>query len=162
MLDTRDVERLAALEVQNPVRGFAWLWKGRDHSIDASDYDAQALAAAGIVAENGHFFREVENTARPFQRVLEGNNRELAILHITCNADITQQTYNGRTNLGFSVLHVTKKTDARAYDNPQVNRVSYFINADNHLFEDVKAIDLDRTARLGANDPQNPVAQTFQ
>jgi len=160
MLDAGDVERLSALEVQNPVRGFAWLWKARSHAVDASDYDAPELDAAGIVAENGHFFSDVES-ARPFRPVVEGKSRDLAILHITSNADITLQKYNERTNIGFSVLNVTHKKDARAYDKPQINRISYFVNADNQTFDDVKAIDLDRTVRLAATDPENPVTRTF-
>jgi len=119
-----------------------------------------------IVAKTMAFGKLTERVFPQAQRFLDapaGMARELVILRLVSNADLASQTVtaSGNSALGFSVLHVTKKADARAYDKAQVNKVTFFVNSGANIFDLEKTIDLDRTTRLGAHDKSNPIQQLY-
>lgn len=154
-VDAATAEAFAAIEIGNPVRGYA-------RQAGEGDYDPDALSSDAIVEDNGRFFLLLEAAGHSFERRLQGKGRELVVLRLTTNADITHQKFHGDTMMGFSVIHMTRHPDARGYDLPQLNRVSYFIHAGDDRFDPVADVDIDRTKRLGARDPTNPVAQLFE
>jgi hypothetical protein len=146
-----------SMEVQNPLRGFAW--SSQPSSVD---YDPQGLLERTIEEKNARAAVQFADAAKLRTRVVEGDGRELLVLRTTSNADMTEQSYEGRTMLGFSVLHVQRKSDARAYDAPQVNRVTMYINNGGGQFGLVKDVALDRAARVRMGDPANPINRLFQ
>ncbi len=159
-LDGDQTKLLDSLEVQNPLRGASWLDKALGH--DTPDYDPTALGQQGITQANAVFYQDLAYVAGKTQRKLQGQGRELVILRLTSNADLTSQQYAGTTMMGFSVLFLTHQTtDGRGYDLPQVNRVTYFINQGSDAFSQVRTIALQRTTHFGAHDQANPVAQLF-
>jgi hypothetical protein len=177
-IDDLAVKKFASREIENPVRGFASV--ERQHPFSSNrpsdltdphaaarrvDYDPNELEEAEIDRRVRAYATLFETAAKTVHRTLDapaGKPRELAILRLTCNADLTSQKYQTRAMYGFSVLTMSKRTDARAYDNPQVNRVTFFINAGNDRFDLVKTVDIDRTVKITTSDPKNPVGQLFQ
>lgn len=81
---------------------------------------------------------------------------ELAIVRFTSGADLSSQTYDGQSMFGYSVLHVTKQSDA-----PRVNRLSFFIHTGVDAFAKVQTVDLDRTKSVKTRDATNPVQELF-
>lgn len=177
-IDDLAVKKFASREIENPVRGFASVERQRPFSSnrpgDLTDphaatrrveYDPNELEEAEIDRRVRAYATLFETAAKTVHRTLDapaGKPRELAILRLTCNADLTSQKYQTRAMYGFSVLSLSKRTDARAYANPQVNRVTFFINAGNDRFDLVKTVDIDRTVKITTSDPKNPVGQLFQ
>jgi hypothetical protein len=92
---------------------------------------------------------------------VEGDRRELAILRLTSEADMTPQSFDGKSMLGFSVFQVSRRSDARKYEAAQINSVTYYLD-DDGSFSQVKTVPLDRTRRFGRNDADNPVHQLFE
>ncbi len=153
-LSSAEAERFAALEVANPLRGFSKT--GGEGEYDPSDVDHQKL-----IDDNAAFFGMLQAAAQDVNRHLGGEGRELAVMRLTCNADMTQQEYGDLPMMGFSLLHVSRRDDARGYSQPQINDVTYFMNTGSGAFQQVATVGLDRTTRLGADDPLNPVATLF-
>jgi hypothetical protein len=147
----------ASMEVQNPLRGFAW-----STQPSSADFDPQGLQSWSVDQRNARAAVHFEEMAKRHTRVVQGAKRELLILRSTSNAEMNHQKYAGRTMIGFSILHLEKKNDARAYDAPQINRVTMYINAGAGAFDLVKDVPLDRTARVRMDDPTNPVNRLFQ
>jgi len=156
-ITSEQAAKLAGLEVQNPVRGFSWI----SFNGNGEGYDPAALAKAGITTANGNFFLAAGLAAQNFERKLQGAGRELAIMRLTSNADLANQSYQGKPMMGFSTLEVTKKSDKRNYDRAQVNQATYFINTGESHFDRVKSVDLDRNARMTTTDSTNPVYKLF-
>ncbi len=144
----------ASLEVQNPVRGFAFQGGG-------SEYDEKALSAGAVGKNNPEFWKTYEASAAASIIKLGGQARELAVLRLTSNADLTAQRHNGNTMLGFSALTLSKKADRRGYPRAQINAVAYFINSGSLKFDPVKEVPIDRNVRLGARDVDNPLRALF-
>ncbi len=181
-IDDLSVQKFATLEIENPVRGFATVEGAHPYAAvslagDAlvareamstprrPDYDPSELDLTAATAKVRAYATEYQRAAQEIHRTLDAPGqkaRELAILRLTCNADLTKQTYNTRPMFGFSVLTMSKKNDARGYDRPQLNRVTFFINAGKDRFDLVRAVDLDRTVKVDTSDPKNPVGQLFR
>lgn len=177
-IDDWAVKKFASLEITNPVRGHAEVERQRPYSTFApysqpsyanvdyrrDTYDPNEVDEKPIDARVRAYAAQYERAVRDVHRTLDGSGkpRELSILRLTCNADLTSQKYNDKAMYGFSVLHVTKKTDARAYAVPQINRLTFFINAGNDRFDLVKTVDIDRTMKVTPNDPKNPVGSLFK
>lgn len=157
----------ATIEVQNPMRAFS-IQQSRDGlpvtRAFAGDYAPEAVPLAPILAKNERFAALYEHRMRGEQRFLDGpaGRRELVVMRLVSNADLANQTYNGKSAMGFAVLHLTKKADARAYDKAQMNRATFFVNTGSNVFTNVKTIDLDRTTHLGPRDATNPIEQLYQ
>jgi hypothetical protein len=160
VLDAAQEKALASAEIQNPLRGTSWFDKLAAKNED--DYDTAALQQQGIALANGHFAQELTAVAGSFNRVVKGPaNRELMMLRLTSNADLTHQTYMGKTMLGFSVFEISKKTDDRSYVAPQVNKVVYFLNSGDDQFTSIRTVDLPRSGRFSATEATNPVGKLF-
>jgi hypothetical protein len=166
-LDKKLAAKLAAYEVENPVRAFAWQQRTpaavRHADADAdAEYDPLKLRAEGITSQNGHFLMLLGAASHTFRRVVEGDRRELAILRLTSNADMTSQKLDRKDGNGFSVLHFTRKKDGRDYALPQVNKVSFRINDGRGRFDQNRTVELDRTASLATHGANNPVRKLFE
>jgi len=84
------------------------------------------------------------------------------ILRLVSNADLASQTYSGgKDALGFAVLSLTKKADARNVSNAQLNKVLFFANVGTAKFDHVGSIDIDRTATLKPHDAENPIQKIY-
>ena len=57
---------------------------------------------------------------------------------------------------------MTRKTDARAVTNPQINSVTFYVNVGSNNFLNFHDIELDRTARIAPDDPNNPVEKIYK
>jgi hypothetical protein len=161
-IDAGAAKTLAALEIQNPVRGYAFL---QDHSGRVADYDRTTLPMEAITARNAHFAELINKVLPNAPRVLDapgpGIPRELVVLRLVSAADLANQTYNGSSAMGFSVLYLTKKTDDRQVANAQINKTTFFVNRGSNVFTNVKTIDLDRNVRLKPHDATNPIQQLY-
>lgn len=163
----------ATIEVQNPMRGYVNAQTSPDTMKLGSpshvralfpDYEPAQVAVDAVLAKNVRFAELYEKRTDGMPRFLDapaGAPRELVILRLVSNADLAEQTYNGKSAMGFSVLHRTKKVDARMAPNAQINRITFFVNTGSNLFTKVKTIDVDRQKRLKPHDPQNPVEQIY-
>ncbi|MBW2524085.1 MAG: metallophosphoesterase [Deltaproteobacteria bacterium] len=154
-LSPAEKERFAALEVINPVRA---------HSFSSSqgEYDPETLDPQKVIADNAWFFGLVRAAAEAVQRTLQGESRELAVLHLTCGANLTKQDYLGQSMMGFSVLHVSAKPDVHGYELPQINDVSYFLNNGSGYYQQIATVGLDRNATIFKDDVANPVGSLFE
>jgi len=161
ILDAVTQKRLAATEVINPLRGLARLKASVTHSNQQPVFSAETLAQSGVVQENKEFILNFDSAGYKFNRHMAGASRELAIMRMTSNADLTTQKYGKSNYFGFTTFEILNKQDARSYDLPQINRVNFYINRGSGSFDKVKSIDLDRTSRVVGQDKANPVNQTF-
>lgn len=155
-----DAESAAALEAQNPVRSSAMGFDPADRPespahqgiIKEGKYFAVDLAAAG---------HSVFDPQRNADR-LQGKDRELAIIRLTSNADLTGQKFGDKAMYGFSALTLNRRDDARRYGAPQINSVRFFLN-DGGSFELVREVAIERTKTIqGANlSDKNPLCGLF-
>jgi hypothetical protein len=156
-----DAESLAGREAENPFRARA---------LGLTTGDAAGSARhQGIVKEGNDLVVDLNAAGhsafdpRRGKDKLQGANRELAILRLTSNSDLSAQTHQGKAMYGFSVLELSTKRDARNYGHPQINAVRFFLN-DGGSFELVSKVDLDRgqsiqNAQVNAD---NPLCELFQ
>jgi hypothetical protein len=170
-VDGASVARYASLEIENPIRGFSVLQTNEGARQRFNRYNA----AKGYARNDVPFLHIADRTVRfaalfdravPEQRFLDaplGGSRELVVMRLVSNADLANQTYQGRSAYGFAVLHLTKKNDARAYANPQINTATFFVNSANSAsgFDDVRTVDIDRTVRMAPHDASNPLTQLY-
>ncbi len=152
-LSSEEQERLAAANVTDPVRAQAYS-KG-----DEEGYDPEALRYEDIASELSTFFPIQKRAVAGKQLTLGGDGRELVVLRLTSNADLTGQKYNGAALKGFSVLGVSRHADERNYRAGQIQSVGYFIDRDDGQFEKVATLPIVRTVRLKSRDANNPVEQ---
>jgi hypothetical protein len=160
-VDPASAQKFATWEVENPLRGFS---AQNAHGARA-DYDHHTLGITDIERSYADFAAQYEQAVSGWQRTLSGTvgPRELVVLRFVSNADLTDQTYSsGKTALGFGVLFVEKKSDARAVDLPQINRAKFFANVGGASFAEVGEIDVERTGRLHPHDATNPVQQLYE
>jgi hypothetical protein len=170
-VDESNAREIASREIENPVRGYAVLQAnariGRAGALTwYQDYDANNVPMNAIVERAVAFGKMTDRVFPQAQRVLDapaGMARELVVLRLVSNADLASQTVtsSGNSALGFGVLHVTKKSDARAYDKAQINSVTFFVNSGANIFDLEKTIDLDRTKHLAPHDQSNPIQQIY-
>jgi hypothetical protein len=152
----------ATLEVENPIRAYSFL-QGRTGF--RPDYDTQLLPMSAVTEKNARFTTIINSLLPNTPRTLEahvGKPRELVVMRLVSASDLANQTYNGESALGFGVLHLTKKADARGYPNAQINKTTFFVNRGSNVFTNVKTVDLDRNARLKPHDPANPLEQIYE
>ncbi len=155
------VQKFATLEIQNPMRGYSEL---QQYGGSVADYDHHALQIGAIEQSFAKFVEQYERSVHGWQRTLSNpmGPRELVVLRLVSNADLASQTYSGGKNaLGFSVLYLDKRTDARGVAEAQINRATFFANVGEAVYDTVGSIEIDRTARLRPHDPQNPVEKLF-
>lgn len=169
-LDASAERETASIEAANPVRRLAWeerlaparptRWRfaeasapsapsAIDTTLDPRSFTAWRAELDGLLAR----------ATPPRMATLSGPPdapRELAVIRLTCGADLTTQTYGSSAMFGWSVLHVTKQTGT-----PRINRISYFIHEDPDAFAKVRTIDVDRTRSIPMRGPDNPVDQLF-
>jgi hypothetical protein len=163
-IDGASAKMLATLEVQNPIRAYAFL---QDHTgVQSAEYDVNLLPMHAVTTKNERFASMMDRVLPKTHRVLDapgpGLDRELVVLRLVSASDLTSQTTTAGVNaLGFAVLHLTKKTDARAYANAQINKTTFFVNRGSNVFTNVKTIDLDRNARLKPHDAENPIQKLY-
>ena len=163
-VDASNAQRLAWLEIQNPLRGYAVQQHGALGRFE--EYEPNAVPIDAVTARLYDFSEMTKRVYPQAQRLLDapiGMARELVVLRLVSNADLTSQTVTatGKTALGFSVLHLTKKSDARAYDKAQINQVTFFVNSDANNFDLERTIDIDRTKHLAPHDAANPIQQIY-
>ncbi len=166
-IDGAAAQKFATLEIQNPVRGFSVLGETRAAGPRVDEYDTELLPLAPIERRYAAFSALYEKAMPGWSRTMGapgagGLPREMVIMRLVSNADLANQTYSGgKSAMGFSVLHLTKKSDVRAYDRAQINRVTFFANVGGASFANLQTIDVDRLARLHPHDPTNPVEQLY-
>jgi hypothetical protein len=170
-VDASNARELATREIESPMRGYSVLQAnariGRAGALLwHEDYDANAVPFDAIVQKTIDFGKMTDRVFPQAQRFLDapaGMARELVVLRLVSNADLASQTItaNGKSALGFAVLHLSKKSDARAYDRAQVNKATFFVNSGANIFDLEKTIDIDRTKHLGPHDKTNPVQQLY-
>jgi hypothetical protein len=154
-LSHEEEERFAALEVANPVRGYAW-------QGETPEYDPDNLDVEQVASDNAWFFAVQRAAAQKVVRHLQGAKRELAILRLTSNAALTRQKYNDESMIGFSVLHMHRKDDARGYAEAQLNEASYYLNVGSGVFEPIASVGIERTLKMTTDGPTNPVDALFE
>jgi hypothetical protein len=169
-VDDDKAKQLAGLEIQNPFRGYAVqqrharLAGARFFARDA-DYTPSTLPVEPIARRVKELAAMYDRAApAAAERTLDapmGHPRELVIMRLVSNADLANQKYQGQSALGFAVLHLTSKSDVRAYDNPQINEVTFFVNKGGNVFDDIETAEINRNAHLGAHDSANPIQQTY-
>lgn len=162
-------QHFATLEVQNPMRGFSELQNARNLGARFGgaplDYDQHALNIDSIEKSFATFVNQYDRAVNQgWQRTLSSamGKRELVVLRLVSNADLTSQTYSDkRTALGFSVLHLMKKNDARAVSTAQINKATFFANTGEATYSIVGTVDIDRLGSMRPHDPANPVELLF-
>jgi hypothetical protein len=156
-MSAQDQATYAALEVQNPVRAASIANQG-----SASDYDP-SMVSQDAVKQGIQQLADIYNGAAATKaHQVAGDKREIAVLRLTSNADLTSQKFGSDTMLGFAVLTISAKSDTRAYATPQINKVLYFINQGSDNFGEVKSVDIDRTQHVDARSTtNNPVFTMF-
>lgn len=170
--DPASQKRVASLEAANPVRRFSWearlepeavLSRGGELDLEGTHRFLPGETLVTPSSFDGWRARldgMLRAATPPAMRTLSGGAsgpRELAVLRLTSASDLSSQKYGGASMYGWSVLHVTKRTDA-----PRINAVTYLIHSGAAGgFSEVKRVDLDRTRSIPARGPENPVDQLF-
>jgi hypothetical protein len=156
--DSTDNDKVAGLNVNNPVRAFSFFAKltGR------SDFDPSAMEPQPVWSDSDVGVQLHQKAIPTATRTLQGAGRELVVLRLTSNADITSQKFcsspgNCKTMLGFSTFSVSKK----AFQLPQINDVTFFLNDGGGSFETVKSVSIPRTSKVARDGSNNPVAPLF-
>ncbi len=151
------LSQMAWREVQNPMRGYAIQ---QETTGVRPDYDANAVPFAEMEQRTKAMGALLEVALPRTQHVLEGSlgGRELVILRTVSNADLATQTWQGSSALGYAVLHV-RKTASRA---PQIDGATFIVNNGKGAFVAAADVAIDRSAKLAARAPENPVAKAFR
>lgn len=130
-----------------------------------ANYDADAVPLNDLVARYERFAKTYAQAAAGWSRTLENvagaGPRELMILRLVSNADMSKQELNGQNIFGFSTFHMTRILDERNVSVPQLNRATFFVNAGGNEFTNVNTVDLNRTISITPHDARNPVEQIF-
>ncbi|MBS2017499.1 MAG: metallophosphoesterase [Deltaproteobacteria bacterium] len=156
-----DAKSLAAREAENPFRAKA-LGLTPETAETSSEHQGIVKEGENLVVDLEAAGHSVFDPRRGMDR-LQGTGRELAILRLTSNSDLSGQTYRGKAMYGFSVLRLTTRADARRYGHPQINAVRFFLN-DGGSASLVSELTLDRTKTV-ANaqvDASNPICGLFR
>jgi hypothetical protein len=168
-VDDTSAQMLASLEIENPMRGYA-VQQGHTRALGQflprAEYDARSVPLAPIANRVKAFGKMYDRLAPPReQRVLDapmGLPRELVVLRLVSNADLSSQTYDsGKSALGFAVLHIAKKNDVRAYDKPQINGITFYVNTGSNTFQNLRTVSVDRNTHLAPHDASNPLQQIY-
>ena len=144
------------------MRGFSFM---QNRMGKLPEYDTPSFPMSAVSDRNDHFAAMMDAMLPNVPRVLEGTSpavpRELMVMRLVSASDLANQTYNGASAMGFGVLYLTKRADARAYKNAQINKATFFVNSGSNLFTNVSTVDLDRNIRLGPHDATNPIQKLF-
>lgn len=158
-LDEAQRKRLASAEVTNPLRGLS---EQTPSDPTNAEYDPEKTNEQAIEERNGRLIMHLELAGHRIHRTVEGARRELAIVRLTSNADLTHQLADGNAMMGFSVMVVRHRDDARAYSNPQIDKLRYYQNIGSNAFRVAGEVLLDRTQSLKRTAQNNPVEAMFQ
>ena len=160
VLDPKVLTDYATLEVENPTRGYAWLTEqGGAAPGGNGNYDPEAVKLAAIQARLNALQKMYEGAGKQYVQKLA--NHELIYLRTTSNADLTSQKYGNDPMLGFSVLTLKTKADARGFSVPQINEITYFRNLNNGFGKVPQKVSIDRTKHLEIREAANPVVKLF-
>ena len=157
--DAASAQEFASLEVQNPIRGYA--------TADASSdtYDEGTVQLQTLTSSYASFIPQYAASVALWDRKLvagANGSRELMVLRLVSAADLANETYSGgKSAMGFSVLSLKTKTDARGVAYPQINHAKFFANDSNDSFVVVGETDLDRTQSVKPHDAKNPLTSLF-
>ena len=162
--DNTPLPDVAGMNVHNPLRAFSFFKMITGKS--EADFDPNAMEAPSVWSAHDIGVQAHTKVRASVQRKVQGQNREIVVLRLTSNADITSQRFcatpgNCKTMLGFSTFNVARKNDARGVAVPQINDVTFFLNDGNGTFETVKSIPLPRTQRVTRDGTTNPVNPLF-
>jgi hypothetical protein len=149
-----DAKTAATYEVENPFRAYSLA------KASGVPYDPRSFQQEGLAVASGKLLLDLAKAGHDVAgRTLEGD-RELVVLRLTSNADLTSQKSRRRPMYGFSCFALSRRD---GYDAPQINEVTFFIN-EGGRFVEVKTVTIDRRRRLGppGTDPQNPLSPLFQ
>lgn len=151
----------ASLEVQNPSRGYAWLSELSGQT--PADYDPAALQEQQIEARMKQLRALYEGAAKGTNQNLGGDDhRELVVLRTTCTASLTSQVdLTGDKAVGFAVLSLFRRADARGLELPQVNRARYYQSDETAKFIALGEVDIPRTEHVDQFSATNPLRQFF-
>ena len=151
--DKTQKKELMSAEVANPLRGKS--------PSSFSQYGSTAVDKEnGIYVANEIFYQNLERAGHDFKRTLEGAGRELVILRMTSNADMTSQRWKDNHMYGFTVFTVVPREDGRHFALPQINHVDYYRNTGDG-FERSLGVDLNRERPLDVSEEGNPIRQNF-
>lgn len=113
-------------EVVNPFR---WVKEKVTGSKTPETADEKTLRANGIeplAGDNEIMSLNLEKAGHTFERTLAGKDRNLVIMRMTCEADLSDQKFQNNPMMGFSVFELNK---ASPKDNKeQINQVYYLRN----------------------------------
>lgn len=155
ILDEATKKAVLSGEVENPIRGYAQATSG-------NDYDPSTISKAQLDKLAEQYTGLFKAGSKGMRRKVEGDaTREIAVIRLTSNADLANQSYKGKSMLGFSVLHVAAAADARNYIAPQINSATFFINVGTDKFDTVNTVNIPRVTHLGPHQPGNPVSELF-
>jgi hypothetical protein len=168
ILDADAQKRHQAGETNNPFRAFSLF---RDVRPEGA-YDPSFLTP-GVSEQDGNLVVDLAQAGHAFaNHTIQGDAREIAILRLTSNSDLTSQKYVGQnarerggdTMFGFATLHVTRQADQRGYANSQINEVTFYLNDKQGRFEAVekKAIPRATALKTAQVDPNNPLCSIFE
>jgi hypothetical protein len=148
-MDADSKQRLVWLEGANPIRNHAWAWDRRHTTSLLPEVEAWRTRLDVLLDQA---------TPVPMRTLTDdGGPRELAILRLTSNADLSSEKFGTQSMYGWSIMHVTKQ----AAGIPRINRVSYFIHTGADAFAKVETVDVDRTKSIASKAQDNRVAQLF-
>jgi len=151
-VDPRSSRSYASLEIENPVRGYSEV-----RAVTGPDYDPKAVAFAPLEGRYLHFAETYRTTAK---KTMSGDvgDRELVILRLVSNADLTSQTTSGgKDAMGFAVYSVAKRADL-----PRVDSAVFFTNDGTGRFTRTGAATFDRKKHLDPDAADNPVARLYR
>jgi hypothetical protein len=169
-LDPAEQKGSAYTEIANPVRRLAWEEELVPGAPSPWRFEPPEAATArgpietSLTTSSFDRWREQldamlsASTPKPMTTMSSSHvePHELAILRFTSGAELTSQTYDGKRMYGYSVMHVTRQSDA-----PRINRLTYFIHAGTDAFSRVQTIDVDRTRSIAMRGAGNPVDALF-
>lgn len=160
-VDATSAQKFASLEVINPIRGYA------EANASSDQYNGGTVSLDPLTASYTAFAGQYQDTVAGWDRkIVAGTQgpRELMVLRLVSAADLANETYSGgsKSAMGFSVLSLSKKTDARGVTYPQINHAKFFANDNNDSFVVVGETDFDRTQSITPHDAKNPLTGLFQ
>lgn len=82
-----------------------------------------------LVSENKFLALNLEKAGHTFNRVVEGEGRNLVIMRMTCASDLSDQKVNTGTMMGFTIFEVNKTANK---SKEQINKVIYYQNSHAH------------------------------
>jgi hypothetical protein len=98
-------------------------WVKESENVEQMDLARNGLAP--LKSDNTILTLNLKKAGHSFDQTLAGKNRNLLIMRMTCEADLSDQSFNGTPMLGFSVFGIDKTKGQKV---AQINEVSYYQN----------------------------------